>query len=315
MFSIMNISEDQILEKLKTKLWNIELEHPLVLGAGIAKNISGPEGLEGYLTKVNASLLICGSITMKPFSGNSGEVCWLEPNGNFILNRMGLPNKGINELDNLPTIKQKLIGISVAAINPVYAGYCADQYVNLTHMAFLKHADMVELNLSCPNLDEPLCFDIQLVDGILFRLSKFFPSNDYNICVKVSPFSSGKQIQQLATLINEYPIIKGVSTMNTFPNALYYQKDKPVISSNDGLAGLSGSSIFPIALGQVAQWRKHLSSDKYIIGGGGVTTAQNVLDMRRAGANAVFMVSAVLTHQPRIFDQILNNLIDHYSEN
>ena len=312
------MNDDKVLEKLKTKLWNMELEHPLVLGAGIAKHILGPEGLEGFLTKVNASLLIGGSFTMVSCDGNPGEVCWLEPDGKFILNRMGLPNKGIMDVARtLPEIirtakkQNKFIGISVSATKD---STYVDQYEYLTKEVFTFGADIVELNLSCPNTDnEPVCFNLIEVDKIFYRLSQILNQEYNNICVKVSPFSSGKHIKNFANLIDEYPVIKGISTMNTFPNALYYQNDKPVISSNDGFAGLSGSSIFPIALGQVAQWRKYLSDEKYIIGGGGVTTVQNVLDMQRAGANAVFLVSAVLTHKPRIFDQFLNGLIDHYS--
>jgi dihydroorotate dehydrogenase len=130
--------------------------------------------------------------------------------------------------------------------------------------------------------------------------------------MKVSPYSQGRLLQEVATLANRHPIIKGVATTNTFPNALVLDGGAPVITSNEGLAGLSGPCLFPVALGQVAQWRRVLDPGKYLLGGGGVTTVQDVLDMRRAGADAVFLVSAVITGKPRIFGELLDGLVEHY---
>jgi dihydroorotate dehydrogenase len=314
------MEEEQVFELLRTRLWNLELEHPLVLGAGVAKYIEGPEGLEGFLSSANASLLIGGSFTVSRRAGNPGEVCWSSADGAVTMNRMGLPNQGITELtERLPGLissahrNQRLVGISVAAgCEPEIS--LAQQYEVLAKAAFDAGADLVELNLSCPNTEsDVIAFNLPDIREIVEQLERALDGAKHNVCMKVSPYSQSRLIQDVAQLVNASSIIKGVSAINTFPNALRLENGAPVITSNDGLAGLSGPCLFPIALGQVAQWRKHLAPEKYILGGGGVTTVQNVLDMRKAGADAVFLVSAVLTQKPRIFNELLDGLVEHYS--
>lgn len=321
------MNEDQVFEKLQTRLWNLELEHPLVMGAGVAKYVDGPEGLEGFLASSNASLLIGGSFTLQRRAGNSGEVCWSSQDGSVTVNRMGLPNKGLEELTvSLPGVmeqarrKGRPIGISVAAAcecasecgagKPLSLG---GQYEALAKAAFCAGADLVELNLSCPNTEsDVIAFNLADIRSIITHLDRTLDGARHNVCMKVSPYSQSRLIGDIAEMVNASSVIKGVSATNTFPNVLVLEGGKPVISSNDGLAGLSGPPLFPIALGQVAQWRKALSPEKYILGGGGVATVQNVLDMRQAGADAVFLVSAVLTHKPRIFNELLEALVEHY---
>jgi len=318
------MDEEQVFEMLQTKLWNLELEHPLVLGAGVAKYIEGPEGLEGFLASTNAALLIGGSFTMARRAGNAGEVCWSSADGAVTMNRMGLPNKGLTELtEHLPGVvaqarrNQRLVGISVAAScgsegDPALS--LAQQYEALAKAAFAAGADLVELNLSCPNTESDIiAFNLADIQEILEHLEATLDADQHNVCMKLSPYSQSRMLQEVARLVNRSKVIKGVAATNTFPNALFMENGVPVISSNEGLAGLSGPCLFPIALGQVAQWRRHLDPGKYILGGGGVTTMQNVLDMRKAGADAVFLVSAVLTQKPRIFNELLDGLVEHYS--
>jgi len=316
------MDEEQVFQQLQTRLWNLELEHPLVLGAGIAKYIEGSEGLEGFLSSANASLLIGGSFTVSRRTGNPGEVCWSSADGGVTVNRMGLPNQGITELTErlsrvIPVARQKqrLVGISVAAsCGPECDLSLARQYEVLAKAAFEAGADLVELNLSCPNTEsDVIAFNLADIRVILEHLEETLDGTKHNVCMKVSPYSQSRLIRDVAQLANASSVIKGVSAINTFPNALYLENGSPVITSNDGLAGLSGPCLFPIALGQVAQWRRHLAPEKYILGGGGVTTVQNVLDMRKAGADAVFLVSAVLTHKPRIFGELLDGLVEYYS--
>jgi dihydroorotate dehydrogenase len=315
------MNEEQIAEMLQTNLWKLELEHPLVMGAGVAKYILGPEGLEGFLSTANASLLIGGSFTVAPRAGNPGEVCWSSDDGRVTVNRMGLPNKGMEELTHhLPGLMPKArakgrpLGISVAADGDSPLPL-PDQYAQLASAAFAAGADLVELNLSCPNTESDIiAFNLDDLQSILSHLDQNLDAAQHNVCMKVSPYSQSSMIEDVAALANQFPIIKGIATTNTFPNALVLEDGRPVISSNEGLAGLSGPYLFPIALGQVAQWRRHLRAEKYILGGGGVTTVQDVLAMRSAGANAVFLVSAVLAQKPGIFNRLLNGLVDHYAQ-
>jgi dihydroorotate dehydrogenase (fumarate) len=83
-----------------------------------------------------------------------------------------------------------------------------------------------------------------------------------------------------------------VACSNTFPNALAFDPEtsKPVISVKTGelvgLAGMGGEALRPIALGQVLQFA-HLLDGIDVVGVGGITCWQDVVDFQRAGAVAV----------------------------
>lgn len=309
--------EEQALEMLKVKLGDMELVHPLVFGAGAAKRMTGEgESLEGFMKKTEAALFIAGSFTPNPREGNSGNVYYEDPNGHFALNRMGLPNKGIKDVaENLQSClsladqmeEKPKIGVSIAGIatdeKPLDT-----QYLEMLQAAISAGAYFVEENLSCPNTEaEVICYSPESVEQIL-ALQDFTDIPNCNICIKVSPYDDLGLLKEVAAVIQDYPqLVDGISTMNTVPNCTYEVDGKSVL---DGPGGKSGPEVFDLALQQVAWWRKELSDDFYIIGGGGVETAQNVLDMQSAGADAVFMTTAPLMHGPKIFGDILFDLIE-----
>jgi len=296
------MNEELILKKMKVNLYNLHLEHPIIMGAGLAKCVEGPEGLQGFSSRINASLYMGGSFTYLPKDGNSGEVCGTE--GFYTINRMGLPNKGIEELKKLKKVsnaihkKNKKVGISI------YFENNSKELEDLIQCAIKNKTDIIEINISCPNVTN------KISGQQIFELIQFLSAKKYafsNICLKLPYFSNIIDIQQIAYFINETTSIKGISAINTLPNALVFKKDKLMINN---ISGLSGPSIYPLALGQVFLWRKYLFRNKYIIGGGGITTAQDVINMRKVGADAVFMVSALMNNHDKYLDAVLDDLIE-----
>jgi dihydroorotate dehydrogenase (fumarate) len=146
----------------------------------------------------------------------------------------------------------------------------------------------IELNLSCPNTEHGKIFSFDL--AILEELFKALaPYSQKPLWVKLSPYSDPSQLITVATLINNYrSIIGAVVTCNTFPSAY---AGAGAISPHDGLAGLSGPALKPIALGQVRQFRQQLHPDIAVIGVGGITTGNDVQDFLEAGAAAVQVTS------------------------
>ena len=315
-------SDEQVAEAMGCQLGDLKLAHPLVLGAGAAKHIDTEEGLEGFCKNTEASLLIGGTITYYPRMGNPGTVFYHEPHDcSKVVNWMGMPNQGIVEiLDNLLEVAEKahcrdqLIGVSVAGTAEADAKLSIEeQFVELVGAAFAHGADMVELNFGCPNTEkQPLSFSpksiVDILSGLAFHAHR-------NICVKVSPYTDPALLAEVAGIFNYCTAVKGIATMNTIPNQQWLLPDgKPTIDQNNGYGGLSGECIFETALEQVKTWRRFLSPTKYIIGGGGVTNAERVLQMRQAGADAVFMVSAPLVLGHHTFGKILNDLLEYYSQ-
>ena len=148
----------------------IRLEHPLMNGAGTCKLIDGDMGVK-TLVRSATSAIVVGSITLEPRPGNSGDVFFV--NNGFSLNSMGLPNPGADYYrKNLP----EMVKLAHQARKPLFvsvAGFTHEEYADLTVLAFDGGADLVELNLACPNVWQGssqkriACFDSKLVSEIL----------------------------------------------------------------------------------------------------------------------------------------------------
>jgi dihydroorotate dehydrogenase (fumarate) len=294
---------------LTVRLAGIRLDHPLMNAAGTCRTV---EEARKLILAPTAAVMI-GSITVQPRPGNSGEVFW--PTEDFSLNSMGMPNPGINYYrQHLPEI----IALANRVNKPVFvsvAGFSPSEYVALTAQAFSPGAALVELNLSCPNVWEAgqqekiACFDPSYTARIL-RTVEGQVGPRASIAVKLSPFSDPAMLSTMAKVIGDSKLVKVVTTSNTFPNALSLdEQGKPRIATGDGLAGLAGKALRPIALGQIKQLRQLLPERIQLVGVGGITKAQDILDFQRAGATAVQIATDYFVRGERAFVSLLEGLI------
>jgi dihydroorotate dehydrogenase (fumarate) len=284
-----------------------------MIGAGVAKTSArAKEWLQ-------IAPVVAGSFTPYEREQNPGQVLWPEGLEEFLatrygLNSYGMPNRSVGqeteELDRHEGM-QPLI-VSVAGFEPrhYFAGALA------VHQC--QGATAVEFNLGCPNTQgehsEITSFQPETVHEILGGVV----GQGYRmpIWLKFSPYSNPSELKRMAELVNEFAgrLPLAVVTCNTFPNA-YAGGGK--ITPNGGLAGLSGSAMKPIALGQVKQFRAHLDERIDVIGVGGATVADDIVDFIDAGAAAVQVVS--LAHwagEPRSFTNYFyaDGVADRYFE-
>ncbi len=295
---------------LTVNLAGIRLEHPLMNAAGTCRSL---DEVKNLLRAPIAALMI-GSITCEPRPGNSGEVFW--PTDGFSLNSMGMPNPG---LEYYRQYLPEMIRSSEKINRPVFvsiAGFYPGEYVQLAAMAFSAGAALVELNLSCPNVwdsgqQEPIaCFNPKLMAQILQAVEEQVGPRA-RVAVKLSPFSNPSLLWQIAQVIADFKVVKVVTTSNTFPNALFFDEaGKPRIATGAGLAGLAGPALKPIALGQIRQLRQLLPERIQLIGVGGITHAQDIVDFERAGATAVQIATEYFRRGEQAFVSILQELID-----
>ncbi len=311
---------------LKVNLAGLELEHPIMNAAGVCKLPYGWEGVP-ELTRSAASAVMVGSITFEERTGNSGEVYVPVKDRNeekdedgkilYSLNSLGLPNPGADYYKkNLPEMAAvvhkagKFLFVSVA-------GFAPSEYAALTRIVVEGGADAVELNLSCPNVwkgkeqKQIACFNPKLVAEILDCFGGEFAGEDIKLIVKLSPFSDPELLKEAVAVIAESKLVKAVTAINTFPNAFSFDESgKPRITPAGGLAGLAGPALKPIGLGQVKQLRDLLPERIQIIGVGGITKGQDVLDYLRAGADAVQVATAFMDRGPKVFSELLGELVE-----
>lgn len=295
--------------ELQTSVAGIQLEHPLMNAAGTCKMIEDVERLSRSAT----AAIMVGSITMEPRTGNSGDVYWAGPM--FSLNSLGLPNRGAEYYSKAPPEMVRIAHDSGKPLLVSVAGFAPSEYAELASLAVWGGADLVELNLGCPNVwhdgaqKRIACFDAELVDQIQERVLERVGS-DAKIAVKISPFSDPFALAEVARVIGESKMVKVVTTVNTFPNTFSFNGEKPRITPGGGLAGFAGPAMKPIGLGQVRQLRGLLPNSIEIIGAGGITQGGDIREYRQSGAVAVQVATAYLERHEQVFSTLLGELLE-----
>lgn len=295
--------------ELQTEVAGIRLEHPLMNAAGTCRLL---EEVKELSRSASAAVMV-GSITVEPRTGNTGDVYWAGPM--FSLNSLGLPNRGAPYYrEAIP----KMVAVAHGEGKPLFvsvAGFSREEYAGLAELAFDGGADLVELNLGCPNVWQGsaqkriACFDPALVAEILHRVEKRV-GVDAKVSIKISPVSDPFVLAGLARVIGASKVVKVVTAVNTFPNAFSYNGAKPRITPGGGLAGFAGPAMKPIGLGQVRQLREFLPERIQIIGVGGITHGKDIQEYQESGAVAVQVATTYLERHEQVFGSLLGELLE-----
>ena len=290
----------------ETVLAGVVLEHPVMNAAGTCRTADEVR----RMARSAVSAVVVGSVTVLARPGNAGDVFWTGPG--HALNSLGLPNRGAAFYED---VVPAMAGVVHAAGKPLVlsaAGFGPDEYAALTGLAVRAGADLVELNLGCPNVVD---------GGVRHRIAAFDPDAVAEACraaagqsggvpfgVKLSPYSDPFLLADVAAAAASAGAGYVVAS-NTFPNALAVRPDgRPVLTA--GLAGLSGPAMKPVGQGQVAQFRAALPAGVGVIGVGGITTGQDVLDYLAAGACAVQAATVFwdAAEDPGVYGGLLDGL-------
>lgn len=285
----------------------IDPSFPIGNAAGWCKSVAEVASL----AQSAASFIVVGSITMEPRDGNPGSTF----NGDsvFTLNSLGLPNPGIEKLEE---IGPEMIRIAHAAGKPIIAsiaGFIPEEFRELAQRAQRIGFDGIEINLGCPNVADKgkrkpiIAYRPQLVRPSLETIWGYIDAYHPNwfISVKVSPMDPDR-IDEIVSIIEQFPV-DAVVTQNTVPNCLDFNPDgTPVIQTPDkfGYAGGSGRQIFQQALGQVHQWRRRLPENIAVWGVGGVQNGLDIQKMLWAGASVVQVGTTYFVSGAKVFGDI-----------
>lgn len=266
--------------KLNVNIAGVSFKNPIIAASGTFG--FGVEYKE-YIDLNHLGGISVTGLTLEPRKGNPPPRIAETPSG--ILNSVGLQNPGVDYfIDSiLPKLKQYDTNI-IANIN----GNTLDEYCHMATRLQQIDIDMLELNLSCPNVKQ---------GGVSFGTD---PEMVYSITKAVKEHSHQPLIVKLTpnvTDITEIAIAaqKGggdaISLVNTFLGmAIDVKNRRPVLGNITG--GLSGPAIKPLALRMV--WQVSKVVDIPIIGMGGIMTGEDVVEFLLAGASAVSVGTANL---------------------
>lgn len=288
-------------------------------------NASGPRsGTSTALAKVyqsNAGGVLAKSATIEKQNGNPQPRTYHTSNKLASFNSEGLPNNGIDYYISAETIQDAMAGNNsskpyMVSISGKTLQDNLEMLQRIIKASTLSQIKAVELNLACPNvIGKPIiAYDFEQMNDILKQVCNVLKDTPSLVLgIKLPPYLDGPHFQTCADIVNQYKDqIKYVATINTIGNAFVIDmnSEAPVISSNNGFAGLSGPAVKYTALANVRKLRLALDSSIDIVGVGGVTTGQDVFEFILCGASAVQIGTCHWIEGPACFDRICQELTD-----
>ena len=285
---------------LRVKIADIEFKNPLIAASGTYG--FGKEYEEYYdISKIGG--VSTKGLTLNPKDGNEGIRLFETPSG--LMNSIGLENPGIqafidNELDFL--LSKDLITLVNIGGNNI------EDYLEAVRLISKTEAQMIELNISCPNVKSGgMAFGIKTCVA-KDVVKKVRDATDKPLIVKLSP--NANDIVEMAKACEEVGA-DALSLVNTF-NAMAIDIDRRKTVFNNKTAGLSGPAIKPIALRMTYEVSKAV--DMPVIGMGGIQNYRDVIEFIMAGASAV-QVGTMNFTEPMIMANIAEDLEKYMKDN
>lgn len=285
---------------LRVKIADIEFKNPLIAASGTFG--FGKEYEEYYdISKIGG--VSTKGLTLNPKDGNEGIRLFETPSG--LMNSIGLENPGIQafidkELDFL--LSKDLITLVNIGGNNI------EDYLEAVRLISETEAQMIELNISCPNVKSGgMAFGIKtcVAKDVVKKVRDI---TDKPLIVKLSP--NANDIVEMAKACEEVGA-DALSLVNTF-NAMAIDIDRRKTVFNNKTAGLSGPAIKPIALRMTYEVAKAVNIP--VIGMGGIRNYTDVIEFIMAGASAV-QVGTMNFTEPMIMANMAEDLERYMNDN
>jgi len=283
------------LTDLRIKIGSVDFKNPIFVASGTY----------GYGTEVSelADITVLGAIVTKsvtryPREGNPPPRIVETPSG--MLNSIGLANIGVE------AYIKKMIPLYEELKTPIImniAGSTDDEYCEVLELTELVSSNIVgyEINISCPNVNAggmEFGLDCDLTEQLTTRLRKL---TDRLLIMKLSP-----NVTDIAAIgvAAEKGGADALSAINTLVGMSINTTNKKS-NIHYGYGGLSGPAIKPVGLACVH--KIYQAVDIPLIGIGGITSADDVLEYVLAGAAAV-EVGTANYRDPNVGNSILVEL-------
>ena len=285
---------------LKVNIAGVEFKNPVIAASG---TFGFGEEYKDYIDLNKLGGISSKGLTLRKNPGNPGIRIYETPAG--IMNSIGLQNPGVDHfIDNELVFMRKYDTVVIANLG----GHSYDDYSIGAAKLDKADIDMIELNISCPNLKE---------GGMAFGtdpekarevISLVRAETKHPLIVKLSP--NVTHIGEFAKIAQDCGA-DAISLVNTF-NAMAVDVRKRKFVFNNKTAGLSGPAIKPIALRmtyEVAQ-----AVDIPIIAMGGIMDVEDCLEFMMVGASAIQVGTANFSKLDTMIE-IIDNLEKYCADN
>ena len=283
------------MAKMNVELCGITLDNPVIPASGTFGY--GYEFAELYDINILGTFSFKGTTKESRFGNPTPRIAECESG---MINAVGLQNPGVEKVisEELPKLKKCFKKKVMANVS----GFSIEDYAyTCEKLDACEQVGWLEVNISCPNVHG---------GGMSFGTS---PESAYEVTRAVKSVTKKPVILKLSPNVTDITAIalaceKGgadaISLINTMLGMrIDLRTKKPVIANKMG--GFSGKAIFPVALRMVYQVSNAVSVP--VIGMGGVSTAEDVIEMMLAGATAVEVGAANLV-EPCACKNIIESL-------
>ncbi len=280
---------------LRVTLSGITLDNPVIPASGTFGY--GKEFAEIYDINILGSISFKGT-TKEPRLGN--PLPRIAECTAGLINSVGLQNPGVEkvceeELPELRKIFHKPLIANISGFSPEEYEYCARA------MDKEEQVGIIEVNVSCPNVHNGGMAYGVLPESAAEITRVVKAATTKPVYIKLSP--NVTDIVSIAQACEEAGA-DGISLINTMLGMrIDIRTRKPVIANRMG--GFSGPAIFPVAVRMVNQVYHAVNIP--VIGMGGVSKAEDVIEMMMAGASAVQVGAANLVN-PYACKEIIEEL-------
>ena len=296
------------MEKLSVNLCGIELDNPIIPASGTFG--FGYEFAELYDINILGTFSFKGTTKEARFGNPTPRIAECTSG---MINAVGLQNPGVDkvigvELPKLAKCFNKKVMANVS-------GFSVDEYVyTCEKIDKCDQVGWIEVNVSCPNVHG---------GGMSFGTS---PEAAAEVTRAVKAVTTKPIIIKLSPNVTDIVSIAkaceaagadGISLINTLLGMrIDLRTRKPIIANKMG--GFSGAAIFPVAVRMVYQVAHAV--DIPVVGMGGVSSAEDVIEMMLAGATAVqvgaanlidpFACKRIIEDLPAVMDKYVINSLE-----
>ncbi|OPA74622.1 dihydroorotate dehydrogenase B catalytic subunit [Paenibacillus selenitireducens] len=271
------------MRNMACKLAGVHFKNPIVMA-------SGTFGFGKEYTRLYDIQQLGGisgkGLTLQPKAGNTGIRVWETPSG--MLNSVGLENPGVaaflrDETPNWESLDTaRIVNLGGGSIEDYVTGAeLITEHENRLRRLGRSSIDMIELNISCPNVKEGgIAYGVQ-TETAREVVRQVRRATSLPLIVKLSP--NAENIAGMAVMCEDEGA-DGVSLINTISGMKIDIKQRKSVFNNV-YAGLSGPAIKPVALRMVHQVAQHVKIP--IMGMGGIASAHDVIEFIMAGASVI----------------------------
>ena len=304
-------------KSLRQEINGVTFSNPIGLSAGFDKNVQ----LSPLMEDVGFGFASGGSVTLEPRQGNQRPWFHRLPKTKSVVVFAGMPNKGLRKIRNYIERNthraNSVVGVvSVAVIankttieqaggRPSEQAIINDVKKATEYIIRNKLANVVEINISCPNAGKESFIEAESLD-VLLTILDIVP-RDVPFWVKMPHLYDIKQFDALLGVIVRHNI-QGVTVANLV-------KDRSKIDIKDPLTdeirgGLSGAPTREHSLELIRHAYKKYGDKLIIIGVGGVFSAEDAYAKIKAGASLVGLITGLFFEGPQLIGRINRGLVE-----